>query len=77
MNGGKGSGGIVDCKLLIMASYKWPEELPCYQLAREFRIRIAAFCKILPRQEKYRLQDQMLRAARSVTANIALRPVGA
>jgi len=54
-----------------MASYTHPEDLPCYQLAREFRIEIARLCRKLPREEEYRLKDQMLRAARSVTANIA------
>jgi four helix bundle protein len=54
-----------------MPSYRYPEELPCYHLAREFRTQIAQFCRHLPREEEYRLKDQMLRAARSVTANIA------
>ena len=54
-----------------MATYHNPEELPCYQRAREFRQAIAAYCRKLPREEEYRLRDQMLRAARSVTANIA------
>jgi len=54
-----------------MASYRWPEELPCYQEARKFRIAVSGLCRILPKTEEYRLKDQMLRAARSVTANIA------
>lgn len=54
-----------------MASYRWPEELPCYQEARRFRIAVADLCKRLPKTEEYRLKDQMLRAARSGTANIA------
>jgi len=52
-------------------SYHYPEDLPCYQLAREFRIQVAKFCSRLPQCEEYRLKDQMLRAARSATANIA------
>ena len=32
---------------------------------------IARLCRNLPREEEYRLKDQMLRASRSVTANIA------
>lgn len=32
---------------------------------------VAIFCKSLPKHEEYRLKDQMLRAARSATANIA------
>ena len=35
------------------------------------RIRASEFCKTLPRDERYRLVDQRLRASRSVTANIA------
>ena len=54
-----------------MASYLYPEELPCYEHARVFRKLVAAYCRKLPREEEYRLKDQMLRAARSVTANIA------
>jgi four helix bundle protein len=54
-----------------MASYQWPEELPCYQEARKFRIAVAELCQSLPKAEEYRLKDQMLRASRSVTANIA------
>ena len=54
-----------------MPSYRWPEELPCYQEARRFRIAVAYLCMLLPKTEEFRLKDQMLRAARSVTANIA------
>jgi four helix bundle protein len=54
-----------------MASYQWPEELPCYQEARKFRIEVAELCQSFPKTEEYRLKDQMLRASRSVTANIA------
>ena len=54
-----------------MATYNKPEELPCYQEARKFRIAISGLCRSLPKTEEYRLKDQMLRASRSVTANIA------
>ena len=47
------------------------ESLQCYQAARTVRIRASEFCKTLPRDERYRLVDQLLRASRSVTANIA------
>ncbi len=47
------------------------EELECYKMARSFRIMISNFCKTLPKQEEYRLKDQILRASRSVPANIA------
>ncbi len=47
------------------------EDLEIWQLARELRKDIAALVKTFPAEEKYRLIDQMLRASRSVTANIA------
>ena len=47
------------------------EELACYREARAFRREVAEFCKTLPKEEKYRLKDQLIRASRSVTANIA------
>ncbi|EGF29392.1 four helix bundle protein [Rhodopirellula baltica] len=47
------------------------EELECYQKARAIRINASAFCKTLPKDERFRLVDQMIRASRSVTANIA------
>lgn len=47
------------------------EDLACYQKAREFRCSISRFCKGLPHEEVYKLKDQMIRASRSVTANIA------
>mgnify|MGYP001384032690 FL=1 len=47
------------------------EELECYQLARALRIQIAHWARSVPKEEEFRLRDQILRAARSVTANIA------
>ena len=47
------------------------EELACYQAARRFRKLAADFCRHLPPQEEHRLKGQLLRAARSVTGNIA------
>ncbi len=47
------------------------EDLAVYKLSREFRIKISQFCKSLPGEEKHRLKDQMIRASRSITANIA------
>ena len=60
-----------------MAKLNTFEDLECWQAARAFRVEISAFCKTLPKQEDYRLKDQLVRASRSVPANIALRPVGA
>ena len=47
------------------------EDLEIWQLARDFRKKIAGLVKTFPSEEKYRLADQMRRASRSVTANIA------
>jgi four helix bundle protein len=47
------------------------EELECYKLARQLRGEVSLFCKTLPREEGYRLKDQIIRSSRSVTANIA------
>lgn len=46
-------------------------DLEVWKKAREFRNEIWEFCKKLPQDEKYRLIDQMVRASRSMTANIA------
>ena len=48
------------------------EDLDCWKACRELRMFVArVFCKALPKEERYRLGDQILRAARSTTANIA------
>ncbi len=48
------------------------EDLACWQEARKFRLRVAReWVRQLPAVEYYRLADQLLRAARSITANIA------
>lgn len=47
------------------------EDLEIWQLARDFRKKISGLVKNFPSEEKYRLADQMLRASRSVTANIS------
>jgi four helix bundle protein len=54
-----------------MGVLKTFEALDCYKLSREFRKSISGFCKTLPKEEEYRLKGQMIRASRSVTANIA------
>jgi len=66
-------------KVKIMAPEKNPptetytfEELACWQQARRLRNLVALeIVKRLPADERHRLADQLLRAARSVTANIA------
>src|SRR4051812_41255828 len=48
------------------------EDLDCWKAAREVRLFVwRDVLPALPKQERYRLGDQVLRAARSVTANIA------
>ena len=48
------------------------KDLDCWTACRDVRLFIAKIvCPALPRDEKYRLGDQVLRAARSGTANIA------
>ena len=48
------------------------EDLKCWQACRDLRLFIAkVVVPALPRDEKYRLGDQILRAGRSTTANIA------
>lgn len=54
-----------------MGELKTFETLECYQRARELRKKISAFCEILPKEEIYRLKDQISRSSRSITANIA------
>jgi len=47
------------------------EDLFVYQKAREFSRKIAELIKRLPANEKNKLRDQMTRARRSITNNIA------
>lgn len=48
------------------------EDLKCWQACRELRLFVAKeVVPVLSRDEKYRLSDQVLKAARSTTANIA------
>ena len=47
------------------------EDLKVWQKARELRGYIFVLAKDLPDEERYRLKDQLIRASRSITANIA------
>ena len=47
------------------------EELDCWKKAVGLRKKLSLLVKTFPAEEKFRLIDQILRAARSVTANIA------
>jgi len=46
-------------------------DLDTWKRCREIRRKIWTLCKNFPGEEKYRLSDQMIRASRSSTANIA------
>ena len=54
-----------------MSTFTSFEELEAYKLARGLRKAISRFCKQLPREEEYRLKDQIIRSSRSIAANIA------
>ncbi|MCK4392917.1 four helix bundle protein [Candidatus Bipolaricaulota bacterium] len=47
------------------------EDLEVWQKGRDLRRDLSQLVKQLPTDEKFRLADQILRASRSVTANIA------
>jgi four helix bundle protein len=47
------------------------EDLDVWKVCRDLRSQIAAIARTFPKEERYRLQDQLLRASRSVTANLA------
>jgi four helix bundle protein len=44
------------------------ETLEVWKLSRSFRKRISELVKSFPREEKYRLTDQLIRASRGITA---------
>jgi four helix bundle protein len=52
-------------------SFKSFEELDCWKACRAVRQYIAKLVKKYPMEEKFRLVDDMLRASRSTTHNIA------
>ena len=47
------------------------EGLDCWKHATTLRRRLVELVKIFPVEKKYRLTDQVIRASRSVTSNIA------
>lgn len=52
-------------------SYRGFKELNCWKEGRELRKQIAEIAKSFPVSEQYLLKSQLLRAGRSITANIA------
>lgn len=51
--------------------YETFEDLEVWKLGSDIRTKLSQLAKELPKEEKYRLSDQIVRASRSVTANIA------
>ncbi len=47
------------------------EDLECWKLGASLRRKFSVLVKEFPQHEKFRLTDQIVRASRSVTANIA------
>jgi four helix bundle protein len=47
------------------------DELECWKKAALLRKEVAILARKFPQEEKFRLTDQMIRCARSVTSNIA------
>jgi four helix bundle protein len=47
------------------------EDLECWKVGRQLRVFCRKITKELPKEEQYRLSDQIVRASRSITANIA------
>jgi len=47
------------------------EDLEVWQVCRDLRRSMTSLARKLPQEEKFRLSDQIIRAARSVTNNIA------
>jgi four helix bundle protein len=52
-------------------AYQGFQELNVWKAARDFQLFIFTLCKSFPAEEKYRLCDQLIRASRSIAANIA------
>ena len=52
-------------------SFKSFEDLQCWQACREVRVFIIELVKNYPKEERYSIVDNMKRAARSTTQNIA------
>ena len=53
------------------SSFKTFEDLQCWQACREVRLFIMDLVKSYPKEERYSIVDNMKRAARSTTQNIA------
>jgi four helix bundle protein len=65
-----GSGEVVELGMNMNLKNDF-RELKVWQKCRDIRVTIWKLCKKFTAEEKYRLADQMIRASRSSTANIA------
>ena len=54
-----------------MGSFTSFEELDAWKISRELRNSLWTLLKTFPKEETFKLSDQIIRASRSVTANIA------
>jgi four helix bundle protein len=55
-------------KLITVRTF---EDLDVWKVCRELRTRLSNLAGTFPKEKKYRLADQPIRASRSVTANLA------
>lgn len=71
--GGKRRGFIGERDGMVMGEeFKTFRNLECWKACRALRVFVAkVVLPALPKDEKYRLGDQIIRAARSTTANVA------
>jgi len=60
-----------DSVMNVEVKYGDFRDLDTWKKCREIRRKMWTLCKSFPGEEKYRLSDQMIRASRSSTANIA------
>ena len=62
---------LIEFNKAIYINLKNFEDLELYKECRKFRQEVSSLIKTFPKEEKYRLTDQLLRCSRSITANIA------
>ena len=60
----EGVGG----KISIIRTF---EDLDVWKVCRDLRTQVTTLVRTFPKEEQYRLRDQLIRASRSVTANLA------
>ena len=58
-------------KIAMENNLKTFEDLECWKSARELKLFVKEIAKKFPSDEKYKLTDQIIRASRSIGANIA------